>query len=140
MIPNSTVSIPDIEIVEQTTNTYRMELYNNADVISGFIDNQEAMKQAIYKIIRTERYQYRIYSWNYGIELEDLFGMPIEYCKVELERRITEALIQDNRIIDVHSFEFEDSKERGTVFIKAFVANTVFGKLEIDNVLEVNIL
>ena len=129
MIPNTTISIPDVNIVEQTSNTYRMELYNSADTITGFVDNQEAMKQAIYKIIRTERYQHRIYSWNYGIELEDLFGMPIEYCEVELERRIAEALLQDNRIIAVHSFEFEEVKERGTVYIKSFIANTVFGKL-----------
>ena len=104
MIPKNNVNIPDIVIVEQTSNTYRMELYEEP-VIKDFADKQEAMRQAIYKIIRTERYKHIIYSWNYGIELEDLFGMPVDYCTVELERRVIEALLQDNRIKDVHSFE-----------------------------------
>ena len=98
------------------------------------------MEQAIYKIIRTERYKYIIYSWNYGIELEDLFGMPVEYCIVELERRISEALLQDNRITAVHSFEFDTENERGTVLIKKFIAETLFGKIQIDNGLSVAII
>ena len=138
MIPKNTVNIPDILITEQTSNTYRMELYEEP-VIKDFADKQEAMQQAIYKIIRTERYKHIIYSWNYGIELEDLFGMPVDYCTVELERRITEALLQDNRIKDVHSFEFDTKSERGTVLIKSFVANTIFGEAIIENGLEVNI-
>ena len=138
MIPKNNINIPDIVITEQTSSTYKMELYEEP-VIKDFADKREAMRQAIYKIIRTERYKHIIYSWNYGIELEDLFSMPVDYCTVELERRIIEALLQDNRIKDVHSFEFDTTSERGTVLIKSFVANTVFGDTTIDNGLEVNI-
>lgn len=138
MIPKIKTSA-DITVKEQPTKTYKMELYKG-DYILGFIDNQKAMEQAIYKIIRTERYKYIIYSWNYGIELEDLFGMPVEYCVVELERRILEALLQDNRITAVHSFEFDTESERGTVLIKKFIAETIFGKIQIDNGLAVTII
>ncbi|WP_455045691.1 DUF2634 domain-containing protein [Leptotrichia trevisanii] len=129
----------DITVKEQPTKTYKMELYKG-NYILGFVDSQKAMEQAIYKIIRTERYRYIIYSWNYGIELEDLFGMPVEYCVVELERRISEALLQDNRITAVHSFEFDTESERGTVLVKKFIAETVFGKIQIDNELSVTII
>lgn len=129
----------DITVKEQPTKTYKMELYKG-NYILGFVDSQKAMEQAIYKIIRTERYKYIIYSWNYGIELEDLFGMPVEYCVVELERRISEALLQDNRITAVHSFEFDTESERGTVLIKKFIAETIFGKIQIDNGLAVTII
>ena len=132
MIPEST-NLPDINIVTVPTKTYKMDLAG--DRISGYTDEQEAMKQAIYKILRTERYKYIIYSWNYGIELEDLFGMPVSYCVPEIERRITEALLQDNRITDVDTFEFDISK-KGTVAV-TFTASTVFGKIEINE--EVNI-
>ena len=133
MIPKTYVNIPDINIVTIPTKTYKMDLDGNS--ISGFTDQQDAMKQAIYKILRTERYKYIIYSWNYGIELEDLFGMPVSYCVPEIGRRITEALLQDNRITDVDTFEFDISKKR-TVAV-TFTASTVFGKIEINE--EVNI-
>ncbi|MBS6019068.1 MAG: DUF2634 domain-containing protein [Leptotrichia wadei] len=138
MIPKIKTSA-DITVKEQPTKTYKMELYKG-NYILGFVDSQKAMEQAIYKIIRTERYKYIIYSWNYGIELEDLFGMPVEYCVVELERRISEALLQDNRITAVHTFEFDTESERGTVLIKKFIAETIFGKIQIDNGLAVTII
>ena len=138
MIPKIKTSA-DITVKEQPTKTYKMELYKG-NYILGFVDSQKAMEQAIYKIIRTERYKYIIYSWNYGIELEDLFGMPVEYCIVELERRVSEALLQDNRITAVHTFEFDTESERGTVLIKKFIAETVFGKIQIDNGLAVTLI
>ena len=131
MIPKTYVNIPDINIVTIPTKTYKMELEENSDRISGFTDEQEAMKQAIYKIIRTERYKYIIYDWNYGIELEDLFGMPVNYCVPEIERRIREALLQDTRISEVNNFEFDTSK-KGVVLVK-FTAYTEFGEVNITD-------
>ena len=138
MIPKIKTSA-DITVKELATKTHRMELYEG-NYILGFVDSLKAMEQAIYKIIRTERYTYIIYSWNYGIELEDLFGMPVEYCVVELERRISEALLQDNRITAVNGFEFDTESERGTVLIKKFIAETVFGEIQINDGLSVAII
>ena len=138
MIPKIKTSA-DINVKELPTKTHRMELYEG-NYILGFVDSLKAMEQAIYKIIRTERYKYIIYSWNYGIELEDLFGMPVEYCVVELERRISEALLQDNRITAVNGFEFDTESERGTILIKKFVAETVFGEIQINDGLSVAII
>ena len=132
MIPEST-NLPDINIVTVPTKTYKMDLAG--DRISGYTDEQEAMKQAIYKILRTERYKYIIYSWNYGIELEDLIGMPVNYCVPEIERRITEALLQDLRIEDVAEFEFDITKK--SVVLVKFTTYTEFGNIEIQE--EVNI-
>ena len=138
MIPKIKTSA-DITIKELPTKTHRMELYEG-NYILGFVDSLKAMEQAIYKILRTERYKYIIYSWIYGIELEDLFGMPVEYCVVELERRISEALLQDNRITAVNGFEFDTESERGTVLVKKFVAETVFGEIQINDGLSVAII
>ena len=95
--------------------------------INGFTDGLKAMKLAVFKILSTERYRYPIYSWNYGIELEDLFGQPIPYVYAELQRRITEALEADDRIISVTGFEF--SHDDGDVFA-TFDVETIFGTLE----------
>lgn len=79
----------------------------NADRISGYIDGLEAVIQAIYLILSTERYRFIIYSWDYGIELLDLFGKQMPYVTAILPGRIRDALIQDDRITDVADFEFE---------------------------------
>lgn len=131
MIPSTTAFLEqDFEITEQPTHTYKMNLESN--LIRGYTDGQEAMKQAIYKILNTERCQYVMYSWNYGIELLDLYGEPVSYVCPELERRITEALTWDDRIQTVDNFEFNISK-KGEILV-TFTAHTVFGDVVAEKV------
>ena len=131
MIPSTTAFLEqDFELEKQPTHTYKMQLESN--LIRGYTDGQEAMKQAIYKILSTERYQYVMYSWNYGIELLDLYGEPISYVCPELERRITEALLWDDRIKSVDNFEFNISK-KGEVLV-TFTARTIFGDVQSEKV------
>lgn len=130
MIPsNAPLLNLSFEIVEQPTKTYRMDL-NTGKNIRGYTDKLEAMKQVVFKILNTERYQYIMYSWNYGIELKDLFGMPISYVCPELERRITEALTQDSRINSVSNFVF-DSPKKGVLHAE-FTVHTVFGDIKAE--------
>lgn len=134
MIPSTTAYLKqDFELVEQPTRTYKMNLETGQ--IFGYVDRLEAMKQAIYKILFTERYRYIMYSWNYGIELLDLYGQPISYVCPELERRIKEALLWDSRIENVTDFEFDTSR-KGIVSV-SFVAHTIFGDVQAER--EVNI-
>ncbi|MEG2050883.1 MAG: DUF2634 domain-containing protein [Oscillospiraceae bacterium] len=131
MIPNATLNA-DVEFQEQPTKNYKMNVAN--DVINGYTDNLQAMNQVVFKILNTERFQHIIYSWNYGIELEDLLGEPISYVCPELERRIAEALVQDDRIVSVDSFSFEVSK--GNVNA-SFVVHTIFGDLEAERAVNI---
>ena len=131
MIPSTTAFLEqDFEITEQPTHTYKMNLESN--LIRGYTDGQEAMKQAIYKILNTERYQYVMYSWNYGIELLDLYGEPVSYVCPELERRITEAITWDDRIQSVDNFEL-NIKKKGEILV-TFTAHTVFGDVVAEKV------
>lgn len=129
MIP-STVGFlaQDFEIEEQPSLTYKMDL--NGDSVRGFVDEQEAMKQVIFRILNTERYQFIIYPWYYGIETIDLYGEPVTYVCPELERRITEALLIDTRIISVTDFEF-DLEVKGVVHTM-FTVNTIYGEIKAD--------
>ena len=131
MIPSTnTILSTDLEVETQPSKNYRMHLEQN--IINGFCDDLEAMQQVIYKILNTERYQYIIYSWNYGIELLDLYGEPATYVYPELQRRITEALVQDDRIESVDDFEFDTSKKRT---VKAtFTVHTIFGNVKSEKV------
>ena len=131
MIPSTNNILSyDLEMETEPSENYKMNI--KQDIINGTVDELEAMKQVIYKILNTERYQYIIYSWNYGIELMDLFGMPVIYVIPELERRITEALIQDERIESVDDFEFDSSEKRT---VKAsFTVHTIFGDVQTEKV------
>lgn len=131
MIPSTNnILSTNLKVEKQPSKNYKMHIEYNK--INGTCDQLEAMHQMIYKILNTERYQHIIYSWNYGIELLDLYGEPITYICPELQRRITEALIQDDRINSVDGFEF-DLTERKTVKV-TFIVHTIFGELKEEKV------
>lgn len=121
------------EIEEQPSRTYKMHLPQ--EVINGYGDEIAAIEQAIYKILNTERYEYIIYSRNYGVEFADLFGEPVTYVCPELERRITEALTWDERITSVDSFSFDTEQKR--VVKVSFVAHTIFGDIAAERAVNI---
>lgn len=134
MIPAvSNILNEKLNIEKQPSKTYKLNIENNT-ISGGYVDEIEAMKQAIYKILNTERFENLIYSWNYGVELKNLMGEHINYVFPELERVITEALMQDDRIENVTNFSFEVDKN--TVNAK-FVVITLYGSVNIEK--EVNI-
>lgn len=118
---------PDFETVQQPSKTYKMHL--EVKRISGLLDGREAMKQAIYKILNTERYDYLIYSWSYGAEMVELLGQPVPYVYSDIKRKITEALSRDDRITGVGDFSF--SRSKGKVTAK-FTVTTTEGDIEIE--------
>lgn len=133
MIPSSSGFLPqDFEIKEQPSKTYFMDI--ETERIRGFTDDINSMKQAVFKILNTERYQYVIYSWNYGIETIDLYGQNTAYVMSELKRRISEALLWDSRITSVDNFEF--STERGKISCK-FIVHTIFGDVDAERAVNV---
>jgi len=124
MIPSASGFLArDFEIEEQPSLTYRMDL--DGDSVRGYVDGQEAVRQAIFRILQTERYQYIIYPWWYGIETLDLYGEPVDWVCAELERRVTEALLVDSRITGVTDFE-HDTDGKGVVHT-TFIVHTIYG-------------
>lgn len=122
----------DFEYSELPSKTY--QLHPDKNQIAGFTDGLEAVKQAMYLILNTERYKHLIYSWNYGIELDNLIGKPIPFVMADLERRISETLTQDDRIIAVSGFECEAQKGKVRC---TFQVETIYG--EIEERMEVNV-
>lgn len=120
------------EVTEQTSKTFYLNIEKNT--ISNFCDGIEAMKQAIYCILNTERFEHLIYSWNYGIELKHLIGENTTFVIPELERVITEALLQDTRITEVNNFEFEINKNLITAKFKVI---TTIGEIESEKVVSI---
>lgn len=115
----------DFEIKEIPSKTFRI----NDDTVSGYVDGIEAVRQAIFCILNTERYDWVIYNWNYGVELKDLFGKPMGVVKSKVKKRIREALMQDNRIQSVDAFTFEVS---GKKLIVKFTVHTKYGDVSAE--------
>ena len=131
MIPESLLN-DSIAITEdiETSLTYKITTEN----IQGYTDNLAALQQAIYKVLNTEKYEYPIYSFSYGIDLESLIGKDLIYVKIELKRRIQECLLQDERIQSADNFQFTADRDS----LKCtFDVISIYGELLITK--EVNI-
>lgn len=128
MVPKTeTLIIEDFDVVVQPSKTYALNAVKKR--IVNKTDDIDAVKQAIYLILSIERYRYVIYSWNYGVELEDLFGRERYYVIPQLEKRITEALMQDDRIKSVGDFKFDIKRN---VYHVTFTAQTIMGNIDIS--------
>ena len=77
------------------------------DRISGFIDDLDAIRQAVYHILSIERYSCLIYDDNYGVELQQYIGQDFEYLKVTIQKTLEEALMQDERIVSIDVIDIE---------------------------------
>lgn len=106
-----------------TSLTYKID----GGHIRGKIDGLEAVKQAVDLILSTERFEYPIYSTDYGIETKALIGKGREYIRGDLQRRIAEALAQDDRVTGISGFDVTFS---GETAIATFTVNTEFGDVQ----------
>ena len=127
----------------EATQTYLMELESNR--IRGYTDDLDAVRQAVYKILNTERYENVIYSWDYGIETYDLYGEDDTYVIPELQRRIEDALSTDERIVECLDFEFEKYQKPGKhgiekkgILVK-FTVSTIYGDADIEQVVNLDV-
>ncbi len=91
------------------------------------VEGNEAIKVWILKTLLINRYEFEIFSWDYGSELISLIGKAYtpSLTKEEAKRYIKEALEINPYIIniDVVDVSFSDSILRGEVKIK-----TIYGE------------
>lgn len=112
------------------SKTYRID----GDRIEGFCDGKQAVMQAIDLMLNTERWRHLIYSGDYGVELEELFGQSRGYLEADMERRFSEALAEDDRITGIRDFAMSFEGDRAVI---SFIAETVFGDAAIERGVEI---
>jgi hypothetical protein len=117
----------DLVLREQTFESQTYQLSETK--IEGFVDGLEALRQSIYKMLDTERFEYPIYSFNYGIAWNDLIGEEEGYIRAEAKRMIEEMLLEDDRIREVSNFAFEFSGDYCTC---TFTVSSIYGETEIE--------
>lgn len=101
---------------------------NNEFVI---VEGNNAIKVWIYKAIKTVRYQYPIYSWDYGCEISSLIGQKYTkgLTKSEAERYIKEAILINPYITDVKIIDINFSEDILSVSIQV---DTIYGEVNVN--------
>ena len=122
----------DFELGEQPSYTHKLDIEGQR--VTGMTDKRDALRQTVYLILSVERYAYPIYSRNYGSELADLIGQPMDYAMSEMKRRITDALMQDDRITGVDDWTFETGRKSISA---RFTVYTIYGALEATKEVEI---
>ena len=93
------------------------------------VEGNEAIKVWVYKALLTPRYNYSIYSWDYGSELMDLVGKAYttSLTKEEAKRYIKEALLINPYIVevDITDIGFKDSLLSASVKVKTIYEGEV---------------
>lgn len=93
--------------------------------IKGKVDGIEALRQAIALMLQVEKDEYAIFSDEYGLQVSDLIGKPYPLVVAELERRIKETLLVDERVLAVDDFSFAAVGNRLSV---RFVVKSIYGE------------
>lgn len=108
----------------EPTYTYRINFGTNR--LGGMVDDKDALKQFIVKAILTYRSHFRIYSDDYGCEIESLIGSDVTegFIQAEIPRMVREALIYDDRINDVTNVTA--TRKGDAVYITATV-DSIYG-------------
>ena len=116
-------------LVLQEQNFYDRTYKLSAEKIESFVDGLESLKQAIYKVLATEQYEYPIYSFKYGIAWKELIGEERPYVRAEMKRMIQEVLLLDDRILEVDGFDFEFKED---ICRCNFNVSSIYGDVEIE--------
>ena len=94
------------------------------------VEGNEAIKVWVYKALLTPRYQYSIYTWNYGSELLSLIGKAYtpQLTKSEAKRYIEEALKINPYILEVNVL---DTDFKDGVLSASIKIVTIYGESEV---------
>ncbi len=125
MIPIGGQITTDTEDAVQPSRTWLLDFERGR--AATMIDNLDAVRQAAYKALQTERFVHLIYNGDYGHELTGLTGKSAGIVESELRRRIREALLQDDRITDVVNFVVTASGDSSTA---TFTVISTFGSFQ----------
>lgn len=92
-----------------------------------------ALEVWIYKALKTERFEYLAYSWQYGIELKPFIGkvMGVQERYSELRRVITECLMVNPYIRSIDSFSITPENRAELVRVH-ITLTTVYGEVAIN--------
>ncbi|MFB9273367.1 DUF2634 domain-containing protein [Cohnella cellulosilytica] len=104
MIPvGASIAETETEEISQPSRTYKLDFARGR--VAGLTDGLDAVKQAVVKILQSDRFFHEIYSFDYGHELGAVVGGAPAFVRSEVSRRIQEALLQDDRVTAIQNMQ-----------------------------------
>ena len=103
-LPQGGTLPPTVEFTSQPGLTWYIDKKTNR--IRGTCDNYEAVKQAVEYILNIQRFRWQIYTPYTGMDWRNLIGNDPGYVAAEVQRRIREALLMDDRVRDIRDYAY----------------------------------
>lgn len=132
MIPASQELFAKVENTDNyeilPTRTYKID-WNNKRII-GVTEGADAIMQFIRKVLSTDKYAFEIYDWYYGNEIFKLIGHSYDYVVTRIPGIFKEALLVDDRIVDVRDFQF--TQIQANALTVSCTVDTVYGQIQYE--------
>ena len=95
------------------------------------VEMNEAISVWIYNAIKTYRYAFSIYSWDFGCEIDTLLGQnyTVDHTKAEVSRYITDALMINPYILSIEKIIVDFDGDTLHVDVRVI---TVYEELEVN--------
>lgn len=129
---NKPIEEKDLPLYKEYAWNFEMDKFIYDDTGNHvLVEGNEAIKVWIYKALKTERFRYTAYSWQYGIELKKFIGkvMSVGERISEFKRAIIECLMVNPYIKSIDSITITQEK---TKLICKINLTTVYGELIIN--------
>lgn len=93
------------------------------------VTGREALKMWIDKVIRTEKFRFKIYeNVDYPVQLEDLIGstLPYGFIESEFKRELSEAILRNPYIKNLTNWNFERDGSRWRIAFEVITDDETF--------------
>lgn len=124
--------IEDEELLEESPDEVEIPRefgidFTTGQLTGGIVEGIEAVKVWCYIALQVARYRYFICSWEYGSEIEDLFGKgySADHLKSEISRMTEECLLTNENI---ESVRITNETYRNGRFSANINVTTIFGE------------
>lgn len=131
------------QIIKRTQTADTIEIpkeyginFATGQLTGKIVEGIEAIKVWVWLCLRTQRFRYPIYSWNYGTDMEQYIGqgLTIEYLETDLKDEIEEALRVNKYITGIEDY---NCIQTGSKVQIQFTIQTTLGSLKETYSLEV---
>lgn len=122
------INTSNVEYTSYPNNEWIVTFENGGNIAPE--SNLQTIAQAVRFALETERFKYPIMGSNFGSIFDDLIGTDYDYIRSEIAKRITDALLIDDRIADVRDFEY--TKGDNSAMTVSCVVETVLGNMQIS--------
>lgn len=120
----------ETETEEDIPREYGID-FETGQLTGKVVEGLDAIRVWAWMALKTARYRYEMYSWDYGCEIESLIGRgnSKEYLESETRRMVEECLSMNPHILGISEFDCKILDEK---LILRFTMETDMGEVELN--------